>query len=332
MVDEIIKSAFYVDRELPEQVPAISIQNKVIATGGNFITINGAPKNFKSTIMQFFIASALTNNSIFNIQLNSISTDQIVIIDTEQSIYDFHRQQKKLKNLLGTNILPENLSSYLFRKFDPDVIVKSIEVIINEKKPKYLFIDNLTELVMNPNDILETKNIIQKLKKWTDESGTVIICLLHIARTSGQVLGHLGSYADRGAQTTMKVSFDEDTNIVKLEAGYMRSDIKFKPIHIAYNQDQHIWESVDIEMEKPKKRERFNVETFTPLEHFERLQAIFLNTNDTYFYNDLIINLSQVYGIGQTTTKQQVLPFLIKHSYIIKLDKNYKFNHLKKTT
>jgi len=108
-IDQIIIDSLYLDIERVLPPPLITIQNKVILTDSNYLTISGLPKSRKTSFMQFFIASALTNNAFFGIKTELKKGEKIVLIDTEQSIFDFQKQnfalldtvaEKELRNIL----------------------------------------------------------------------------------------------------------------------------------------------------------------------------------------------------------------------------------------
>jgi KaiC/GvpD/RAD55 family RecA-like ATPase len=164
-IHKIIDEALFIDVDIEQPTPIITIQNKTIGTEGNFITINGLPKSRKTTFMQFFIYSAISGNEYCDIKVNIEKKDKIILIDTEQSIFDFSRQINGLKYLLRANKLPNQFSAYLFRKYEPNVILNSISELVQKEKPKLLFIDNITELCINVNDMTEAKAVIQFLKK-----------------------------------------------------------------------------------------------------------------------------------------------------------------------
>ena len=230
-INEIIEHSLFLDEEITQPPPILTIDNKTIATEGNFITISGQPKSRKTTFAFFMIASGLLQKSIFNIQLNLNTDEKIILIDTEQSIFDFARQIKILKFTLKCKKLPLNFSAYLFRQYEPDQIIEAITLIM--------------ELVVNPNDIPESKKIIQFLKRITAQYNCVIITLLHNSKSTNNTLGNLGSYADRGSQSTLRATIDKETDIFTLEPVFMRSDAYFKPINVFYNKENNQYEQTE---------------------------------------------------------------------------------------
>ena len=314
-INEILKDAHFIDADLPTPPPVVSIQGKTIATAGNFITINGLPKSRKTTFATFAIAAAILQRPLFDISVNLEKDEKIIIVDTEQGIYDFTRQIKLLKNILKTKTLPDQLSAYLFRKYEPDQILNSVYVLIKEQRPKILIIDNLTELVINPNDMAESKKVIQFLKRITAEFNCVVICLLHLAKSNLQALGNLGSYADRGAQSVLKVSIDKETQTSTIEPTLMRSDLYFNPITIGWNEESKQYEQTDSPTEKPKSSRKFILMNLTDTDHRNRLAVIF-RTNKEIIYGELVEEVKKIYGVGTNIAKQQIIPYLAGNSYL----------------
>jgi archaellum biogenesis ATPase FlaH len=259
------------------------------------------------------IASGLLQKPIFNIELNLLADEKIILIDTEQSIFDFARQIKILKFTLKCKKLPTNFSAYLFRQYEPEQIIEAITIIMERDRPKILILDNLTELVINPNDIPESKKIIQFLKRITAQYNCCIITLLHNSKSTNNTLGNLGSYADRGAQSTLRATIDKETDIFTLEPVFMRSDAYFKPINVFYNKENNQYEQTETAPKKESKK--FNVNNFDEADHINRIGAIF-RTQKEISYTELVEEIKQIYGIGTNGAKQKIIPYLTGNNFL----------------
>lgn len=322
-IETIIDQTRFIDQDLQQPAPLITIDEKTILTEGNFLTISGLPKSRKTSFMQFFIGSAIIGKPIHNIFTRIKKDDKIVLIDTEQGLYDFSRQNKHLKKLIKSNKLPGSFSAYLFREYDPDIILNSIYLIAELQQPRIIFIDNLTELAINPNDIAEAKKIIQFLKKITAKFNLGIVCLLHLSKSNNFTLGNLGSYADRAAQSVLKVSIDKDTDTSTLEAIMLRSDKHFNPISISYNDDKGIYESIEYKPPETAKKIKFSMDLFSKKDIESRLQILF-EMQAEYTYSPLVESLKKLFGVGDTKVKQIVIPYLVTKKYIKIKDGIYK--------
>jgi KaiC/GvpD/RAD55 family RecA-like ATPase len=321
-INEVLKEALFNDIDIEQPEPIITIDNKIIATLQNFICISGLPKSRKTTFVNYLIGAGLSGKSIFNMSVNISKNDKIILVDTEQSIFDFSKQIKLLKYAIKSQKLPDNFSAYLFRKYEPDTILNSIYILISEQRPKILVIDNLTELVINPNDMIESKKVIQFLKKITAEFNLVVICLLHLAKTNLQTLGNLGSYTDRGAQSVLKVTLDKETQTSTLEPQLMRSDSFFNPITIYFNTDTKQYEQTTGPAEKVQKSV---INDFTDTDHYNRLSVVFRDIKELT-YSELVENIKQVYGVGTNKVKQIIIPYLVGNKFLIANKGIYKFS------
>ena len=328
-IKDIIKESLFLDQDLPVIDPIIQIQNKTIAYPQNFICINGMPKSFKTTFAFFFIQSAIQQKEVFSIKVNLAIDEKIILIDTEQSLYDFTRQIKNLKSALEVKKMPENFSAYLFRKYEPQQIIKSIYELIQKEKPKIIIIDNLTELVINPNDMIESKAVITFLKQITAEFNLVVICLLHNAKSTMQSIGNIGSMADRSAQSSVLVKHDKETKTTILEPLLMRSDTFFDPISIYFDQEQKRFLQTDTITKDKTSSRKFVLMNLTNEDHNNRLRIIF---NKVKFipYAELIEEIKKLYGIGTNIAKQQVTPYLLGNEFLLSDKGIYQLNLYKK--
>ena len=319
---KIINETLYVDQFIEQPTPTIIIGGKIVAVLNSFISICGLPKSRKTTFMNYFIASALTGLEHMTIKVNCDPFDKIIIFDTEQSIYDFSRQLKHLKHLIKADKIPVNLEAYLFRAYDPEVILNSIYLIMQEKKPKIIFIDNITELVLNFNDPVESKKLVQFLKKITAEFNCTIITLLHLGKGNLQSLGNLGSMTDRSSNSVLRVVYDKDTQSSTLEANMLRSDALFSPITIVWSDEEKTYIQINLLDQAPAEKisRKFDIQSLSREDHFTKLSLIF-GRKDQLTYEELISEIKLIYGVGTNIAKQIIVPVLLEQYILSRIEK-----------
>jgi hypothetical protein len=319
---KIINETLYVDQFIEQPTPTIIIGGKIVAVLNSFISICGLPKSRKTTFMNYFIASALTGLEHMTIKVNCDPFDKIIIFDTEQSIYDFSRQLKHLKHLIKADKIPVNLEAYLFRQYDPEVILNSIYLIMQEKKPKIIFIDNITELVLNFNDPVESKKLVQFLKKITAEFNCTIITLLHLGKGNLQSLGNLGSMTDRSSNSVLRVVYDKDTQSSTLEANMLRSDALFSPITIVWSDEEKTYVQINLLDQAPaeKTSRKFDIQNLTRDDHFTKLSLVF-GRKDQLTYEELVSEIKLIYGVGTNIAKQIIVPVLLEQYILSRIEK-----------
>jgi len=313
-IKKIVEDVFY--RDDPNETEPeilIKINNKIVLTENSFITISGLPKSRKTTFMQIFLSSAMSGKNNFGIEVNIKSTDKIVIVDTEQSKYSFNKQHKFLKKMLGIEKMPKRVSAFLFRRYEPEVVLQSIIFLCEKIKPRLLFIDSLTDLAYNPNDPLEAKKISQFLKTLTDTYNIGVVTLLHLNKSNNFTVGHLGAAVDRAAESVLKVEIDKETQISTLSPNMMRSDGLFEPVSIAFNETANIYEKCETptkedayKNERPKK---FSMDEFTNEDLKSRIEITFEHQKE-YTYKPFVEALKKTFGRGDTIIKQTVIPYL----------------------
>ena len=319
---KIINETLFIDQFIEQPKPTIIIGGKIVGVLNSFISICGLPKSRKTTFMNYFIASALTGLDFMSIKVNCDPFDKIIVFDTEQSIYDFSRQVKHLKYLIKAEKIPVNLEAYLFRQYDPEVILNSIYLIMLEKKPKIIFIDNITELVLNFNDPVESKKLVQFLKKITAEFNCTIITLLHLGKGNLQSLGNLGSMTDRSSNSVLRVIYDKETQSSTLEANMLRSDSLFKPITIIWSEEEKTYIQINLLDQAPTEKisRKFDITNLSREDHFTKLSLVF-GRKDQLTYEELISEIKLIYGVGTNIAKQIIVPVLLEQYILSRIEK-----------
>lgn len=330
-VKKIVSGAFFTDADINTDLQqSCVIGGKTVASPGNFITISGAAKARKTTFCFGAIASFFLGQPVYNMQLIGDSkNDLLVHIDTESSKYSFSKQCTYFKKKLKANKLPSNFLPFLFREYQPAQIIESINFIVDARKPKFLIIDNLTDLAVNINDPEETARLIGWLKKLTKENNITLICLLHTGKNNGLTLGWLGSYSDRAAQSTLLVRKDPNTDQSILEPTLMRDDRGFEPVCIEWSEDIKDYVTT-MSPEQPQiKKGKFSIDNYEPKFLINACETIFQN-EATQKYEAVISQIKNIFAIGTNIAKQNVLPYLIGHNYIINHEGNYRLKPIKK--
>ena len=78
---------------------------------------------------------------------------------------------------------------------------------------KWLSIDGVADLVVNSNDIIESKNVASQLKKWRKENKCHINTVIHKNSTSLKATGHLGSYIEKKCETVILLEDTQDYKV-----------------------------------------------------------------------------------------------------------------------
>lgn len=227
--------------------PIIQVNNTTIATLGNVITMSGRSGVRKSTFLHMFVGSYLINKKVCKLQIlpPNDSRDKIVLIDTEQSAYSLYNQVQRLRRQINVpEINTDKLIIYRLRSLTHEDVKKFLHTIIEHHKHEIFLIciDNILDMVLNYNDVSESKLLIDDFKNLTDTYNIILFSIIHQSKQTAFSIGHTGSRLEALAQTSLRVQYTNhdtdhiDKNISELIVGEkIRDSEEFTPIRIKYD-------------------------------------------------------------------------------------------------
>lgn len=236
LLAKIEASHYKLDYTPPPQQILASIHGSTIGTPGNFIVFSGLPKAGKSSFLSALLASAITGKDFFGIQMHRPEKSPVAMFDTESNEYNFYQNIARLKRISGAGArLPEWLNIFTTRSENAAGNIELINLYIQKWRPSVVIIDGLLDLLVNYNDERESRELIDWLKRMTNDYGVLIVGVLHTGKKDNHTLGHFGSAADRYAESVLEVVKDQERQIFTLKPKYLRSAAGFPEINIYYN-------------------------------------------------------------------------------------------------
>jgi hypothetical protein len=235
-----------IDKPVTQEV-IFKIEDKIILTYGSLMILTGKPKARKTTFLHAFIGAAISFNNIWSITASlKPNKNLVVLLDTEQSIYDLHQSLNRLQNTIGNKLSTiTNFKAYSARSLNVDDIIQLITTICETNTNIGLIcIDGLLDLVYDINDVREAKAAIHFLKNLSDTYNIGIIGILHQNKGTNFSLGHLGSFASRHAQSELSIEKNENGTST-LNSTFLRSADDIKPIEIGYDQINEKYELIN---------------------------------------------------------------------------------------
>ena len=239
-LDLLFTRRFDSSTKIPNHPKYFTIGNNLIGSAGNIVTLVGLPKAGKSSFLTAIIASGLIQRAVFDFELKLYPEQKktkIAWFDTEQSADDFNRSMQKVKDF---SCLPESeiynyLDCFLVNSDTSKDILGMIESYLQAQPScAILVLDGLLDVVDNLNDEREAKLIIRKLKKLAKDYSILIITVLHLGKKDLSSIGHIGSEADRRAQSVLNIEKTKNNSYI-CSAKMLRSAAGFTPIEIYYN-------------------------------------------------------------------------------------------------
>jgi hypothetical protein len=217
---------------------------------------------------------------------------------------------------------PDWFDAFSHREDGPEVIKSLIEAYLSIYPDcSVVVIDGLLDLLIDFNDVSESRNLINWLKRISKIYNCLIVTVLHLGKKDMNTLGHLGSMCDRYSQSTLKIERDKERNCFTLSPSFLRSSADFDPVHIAYTGDGwHELTSQDLPIEKQKEKilkaaNRYN--------DTEVLNSILINPLS---YRDLATMVSEYTGIGINKAKAMVSKWVMTNQ-VVKEGNLYKKNN-----
>lgn len=238
------------DYSPPPQNVVFSIHGENIGTLGNYVVFSGLPKAGKSSFLGAVMASVFTGKPFFGIEIKRPENRPVALFDTESNEFDFYRNLQKVRRIAGVDKLPDFFNAFATRSEEASTNVALIDLYIKKWKPGIVIVDGFLDLISNYNDEGQSRALIDWLKKITNDSGVLLIGVIHLGKKDNHTLGHFGSMADRYAQSVLEVVKDRERQVFTLQPKYLRSAAEFNPISIIYN--GVTYETIDLPPPKRK--------------------------------------------------------------------------------
>ncbi len=244
---EVEKLLFNPSIEPPKKEYCFYLKDVPVASLGNMITITGKAKSGKTTFCNTIVGSATNKKEVLSCRIINPPpiTDkkesyprEIICIDTEQTERDMYEQFTRLQNTIGEKINQENLYVYRLRGIPTNKRITYIEEILYNHPMAYLvIIDNILDLALDFNNPTEARHIIDTLLKLTDVFNILLINLIHLSKTTGFILGHLGSGLQRSSNSVFRVEKNTNLDCINVISDVSRNFWQTIEYNIKYNKD-----------------------------------------------------------------------------------------------
>lgn len=321
---------FLANQPAPDETVIFRIDFQNIGSLGDYGLITGRPKAGKTKYLAGAMAASVSREEIFGMKIRlPEEKKKVVHFDTEQGKRSHYNVLRLMLQLMNTEEMPNHFKSYHCRQDNAAQILAMIDYYL-ETNPEtgLLFLDGLLDLIESFNDEKHSKFLVNWLKRITEQYNLHIIAILHRSMSADKSIGHLGSSADRAAQSVLIVEKNKETKQYILKAEYLRDADDFAPIAIQYNKQMNIWQQCDyIELEetgKPGSISRMNKRRpseYTMDEHTANVTRIF-NTDNNFIYDQLLQRIKEVYAVGRQWAVECV-PLLEKENLIWRTDQGF---------
>ena len=210
--------------ELSEPVARFLINGKAICTPGNLTNIIAQAKAGKTATIAAAIAAAICagtgeERDTLGISATNPSSQILLHIDTEQSIYDHHQLILRALRRAGVEAPPAWLRSYALAGFSAVELRRALVIKMKEAATGGIFaviIDGTADLVVDVNDSGECNSFVAELHGLAIEYDCPIINVVHEnpGQNAGKMRGHLGSQLERKAESNLRLSKDDQVTVI----------------------------------------------------------------------------------------------------------------------
>lgn len=295
-------------QEPPKEEIIFRIDFQTIGSLGDYCLLTGRPKAGKTKYLAGAMAAAISRKEVFGLRIKLPDNKRRVVHwDTEQGKRS-HYNLLQLMGALADMPAPDYFDSFHCRQDGAREIMMMIEYYLNTYPDTgILFIDGLLDLIANFNDVMDSKKLVDWLKRITESKNVHIIAIVHRSMSVDKSIGHLGSTLDRAAQSVLIVEKVKETKQYILRPEYLRDADDFTPRAIYYNKQLEIWEQteyIDGNTAGPAGGARITnalkrkPQDYEISQHMAYVSQIF-NSNEFKSYNDLRQDIRELYNVGR---------------------------------
>jgi len=208
------KFRFFKSRKPKQAEYNLWCQDIPIASFGDMVTVVGGAKSRKSALTAAITSSLLNpmGEEVLNFK-GSLKGRKIVYLDTEQSEYDFYKSMNAIYKMANQAYLTDNhsqIEGYCLTEMPLTQRLEFIPYILKSHEDVgVLVIDGIVDICEDYNDQKQVRNLIDHLKTLLSKYNTMLISVLHNARSTGKARGHLGTELINKSKAVVGVAVEE---------------------------------------------------------------------------------------------------------------------------
>lgn len=206
--------------KITDPIPAHDYKIKMVVNGktynlsgkGEIGCFTGFAKSRKTGVLKGLAAAALKlpqKDPILNFQVD-IGSEKVLWFDTEQSTRRARNVQKNIYTLSDLDHKEDNerFHFYPLRVLkNPKVRFEYVkEIIKHTDNVGIICLDGIVDLVTDYNDQKESRAVIDWVMEVTESKNCIFCPVLHLAQTTGQLRGHLGTEIRNKADWVIKTT------------------------------------------------------------------------------------------------------------------------------
>lgn len=295
ILSQFYKSQLDLSLDIPDPQPLVSLDGSPICTRGNLSVVSGVAGSRKSFLCTAIAGAYLSAGGFLGME-NSKENGRILWYDTEQAAGHVARIGRRLHRIVGlpTDKSDEKIEIHMLREFSFDVRKQIVEVGIKLKKPDFVVIDGVADLISDVNSSEESSKIVSWLMAISKNYNCHVLTVVHTNPNGSKMRGHLGSEVSRKAETVLQIEANGEISTVEAQKSRDIRPPKFA-FHVVNGLPALV--SYDANKSNPQERKKNEVADF--------FRSI-MKPNETYRYNMLVSMVRSRAIVCESTSKKWI--------------------------
>lgn len=218
-LNELLQYRVLPSEEVPKPDAVLFFNDQMVMSRQNISCVTGKAKVGKTFLMTLINESILHKGEFQGVLSSYLpkGKDKIIYIDTEQSKYHISLILQRIKRVI-TDEKIDNVYMFNFDALSTENRRNSVETLIyNLEGVGVVIIDGIADLIYDTNDIRESANMVDDLRKWATEKDLHIVNVLHQNPSqSDKMRGHLGTILTNKSETVIQISSSKENESIKL--------------------------------------------------------------------------------------------------------------------
>lgn len=184
---------------------------------GEIMAIQGKTGTGKTILVEMLIAAAISG------QVGKFvgkGIQSILHVDTEQSRNQWLDVNFRILKYAREKNTPDGYYSLSLKRYGTDQRMLLLnDIIMASEGIDLIVLDGIADIMLNVNDIESATRTIDDIQTWIDTKKSGFITILHEnkSKDNNNMKGHIGSYLNQKATTTIAVNKKKDSNVIEID-------------------------------------------------------------------------------------------------------------------
>lgn len=207
---------------VPDPIPVLSIDETLIGSPGNILTVKASAKAGKSFVVSA-IAAAFIKGECLKFKGRAVEgKSKIAYLDTEQSKPYVYRIAKRIHKLAGIDDSANDprLKVYYLKEQSTEDRYKALEMAASDPELGLIILDGVVDIMVDFNDLKESTRLRDYILKIVGSNDLILINVIHTNKNDSNSRGHAGAFLEQKSETVLMVRKEGEAH--RVEPAYSR--------------------------------------------------------------------------------------------------------------